>query len=416
MTDIDSLQRVTLSIAIGVLVGIERGWQDREARDGARTAGIRTYTLVGLMGGIWGILSTTGHDIILGFAALSFALPFAFFEWQQMRLDNSVSSTGFVAGLLTFALGAYAVRGNIALAAAAAVAATVVLSERKILHSFLRRLNWMQLRAALLLLVMSVILLPALPDRTVDPWNALNPHQIWLMTVLVASVCYAGYISMLLVGERKGLLIAGAFGGLVTSTTVTWTFARLARNKAEARREVMAAILAAWIVSLLRMTAIAVFFAPTLLNPLGPPILASALILLVPAVICYRTTSRATNGKLLLRDPFELMLVLRFTLLLAAIMLLAKLSSGIFGHSGLFALGATSGLLDVDPITLSVAKMAGTGLDAKTAGLVILTAAAANGLAKSLLAIAFGGIRLGIYLSASALMAGAAGTALVLLR
>jgi uncharacterized membrane protein (DUF4010 family) len=416
MTDIDTLQRIALAIAIGLLVGIERGWQEREARDGARAAGIRTYTLIGLLGGIWGILSATGHDFILGIAALSFALPFAFFEWQQMRLDKSVSSTGFVAGFLTFALGAYAVRGNIAIAAGAAVAATVVLSERRILHSFLRHMNWLQLRAALLLLVMSVILLPALPDRTLDPWNALNPHQMWLMTILVAGVCYAGYISMLLAGERKGLLYAGALGGLVTSTTVTWTFARLARNKDEARPEVMTAILAAWIVSLLRMTAIAIFFAPALLNPLGLPILAAALVLLAPAVICYRTTSKATSGKLLLKDPFELLLVLRFALLLAAIMLLAKVSSGIYGHSGLFALGATSGLLDVDPITLSVAKMAGTGLDAKTAALVILTAAAANGLAKSILAIAFGGLRLGMYLSASALVAAAAGTAFVLLR
>ena len=171
----------------------------------------------------------------------------------------------------------------------------------------------------------------------------------------------------------------------------------------------MAAILAAWIVSLLRMTAIAVVIAPVLLAPLSAPILAASGALLVPAALAYRAAGKAGAQGLTLQDPFELPLLLRFTGLLAAIMLLAKLFSS--GRAGLFALGGVSGLLDVDPITLSMARLADTGVTPMLAASTILIAAAANALAKSVLAVAFGGPRLGLALSGAALLAFGAGAA-----
>ncbi len=406
MGDVEILQRACLAAAIGLLIGIERGWQTRQAPDGARVAGIRTFTLIGGLGGISGLLP---GDITLGLCLVAFALPFGLFEWRRARASRNFSATGLIAGILTFALGAYAARGSMVVAAAGGVVVAAVLAERRVMHTFLRHLKWTELRAALVLLTMTVVLLPALPDRNVDPWNALNPHQIWLMTVLVGVVCYAGYIAVRIAGERRGLLFAAIAGGLATSTTVTWTFARLVKRSPAALAEVMAAILAAWIVSLLRMTVIAVVIAPVLLVPLGAPILAASGLLLVPAALAYRAAGKAGAQGLTLQDPFELPLLLRFTGLLAAIMLLAKLFSS--GRAGLFALGGVSGLLDVDPITLSMARLAGTGITPMLAASTILIAAAANALAKSVLAVAFGGPRLGIALSGSALLAFGAGAA-----
>jgi uncharacterized membrane protein (DUF4010 family) len=406
MGDVEILQRAALAAAIGLLVGIERGWQARQARDGTRVAGIRTFTLIGGLGGICGLLPGA---LSLGLCLAGFAIPFGFFEWRRARAADNFSATGFIAGLITFALGAYAARGSMAVAAAGGVVVAAILAERRVMHSFLRHLKWTELRAALVLLTMTVVLLPALPNRTVDPWNALNPHQIWLMTVLVGAVCYAGYIAVRIAGERRGLLFAAVMGGLATSTTVTWTFARLVRHNPAALPKVMAAILAAWIVSLLRMTAIAVVIAPTLLVPLAAPIGAASFLLLIPAALAYRAAGKAGAQGLTLQDPFELPLMLRFTALLAAIMLLSKLLSS--GQSGLFALGGVSGLLDVDPITLSMARLAGAGTTPAIAATTILIAGSANGLAKSVLAIAFGGPRLGLGLSALALLAFGAGAA-----
>lgn len=406
MTETELFQRAGLAVAIGLLVGIERGWQEREARSGSRVGGIRTFTLIGALGGLSALMP---GDLTLALCTLAFALPYGFFEWQRARARGSVSATGFVAGLFTFALGAYAIRGNMALAAAGGVVAAAFLAERYILHAFLRRLKWVELRAALLLLAMTVVLLPLLPNRTVDPWNALNPYQIWLMTLMVGAVSYGGYIAVRIAGERRGLLFAAIMGGIATSTTVTWTFARLARNKPAAIAEVTAAILAAWIVSLIRMSALATLVAPQLLLALAAPIAAAAGLLFILGVLAYRAAGRTENSGLVIEDPFDLSLMLRFTVLLGAIMLLAKAFSG--GPSGLFALGAVSGLLDVDPITLSMAKMANTGLSQFLAVSTILIAATTNGLAKSVLAIIFGGWRLGLRLSGAAMLAFCAGAA-----
>jgi uncharacterized membrane protein (DUF4010 family) len=404
--DIELLQRAGLAAAIGLLIGIERGWQEREAKDGARVAGIRTFTLIGALGGLCALLP---GSITLGMGMISFALPFGFFEWRHAREAGTWSATDFIAGLMTFALGAYALRGNMALAAAGGVVVAAILAERHLMHAFVQRMTWIELRAALLLLVMTVVLLPVLPDRTVDPWNALNPHQIWLMTVLVGGVSYAGYIAERFAGARRGLLFAGIAGGIVTSTTVTWTFARLARRNPGAHAGVVAAVLAAWVVSLWRMTALATAIAPQLLLPLAPAMVAASGLLLVAAVLAYRAAAKTEAHSLTLKDPFELSLMLRFACLLAGIMLVAKLFSG--GKSGLFTLGALSGLLDVDPITLSMAKMANTGLAPSLAISTILIAAASNGLAKSILAIIFGGWRLGLTLAGIALLAFGAGMA-----
>jgi uncharacterized membrane protein (DUF4010 family) len=403
MDEIQLLQRMGLAIAIGLLIGIERGWQERMFRDGGRVAGIRTYTLIGALGGICGLLPGNGP---LAAAFVAFAIPFGLFEWQSARRSGSLSATDFIAGLLTFALGAYAVRGSMAVAAGGGVVATAILAERRAMHTFLRHLKWIELRAALALLVMTAVLLPLLPNRTIDPWQAINPYQIWLMTVLAGVVSFGGYVAVRLAGERRGLLYAAIMGGIATSTTVTWTFARLVRGNAAATPQVMAAILAAWIVSLLRMTTLAVIVAPSLLGLLALPVAVAAACLLVPAALAYRAAGKADGG-LKLENPFELPLMLRFTGLMALIMLLSKLFSG--GRMGLFALGGVSGLLDVDPITLSMAKLAGAGITPAIAVATILIAAAANGLAKSVLALVFGGPRLGLALGAMAMLAFGAG-------
>src|SRR6185312_9234167 len=139
------LQRAGLAAAIGLLIGIERGWQEREARDGSRVAGIRTYTLIGIFGGICGFL-TRSTPLATGLCLLAFAMPYGFLEWRRIRGTENFSATNLVAGLLTFVLGAYATAGSMTVAAATAVVTTAVLAERKILHGFLRHLRWIELR------------------------------------------------------------------------------------------------------------------------------------------------------------------------------------------------------------------------------------------------------------------------------
>jgi uncharacterized membrane protein (DUF4010 family) len=384
MDSIQLFERLGLALAIGLLIGVERGWREREAKPGSRAAGIRTFALVGLLGGVWAALAGFAGPIVLGFAALAFAGGFILFEWKEARASDTSSATGMVAGLLTFALGALAVFGAMAQAAAAAVATALLLAERSSLHGFVERLKWSELRAALILLAMTVILLPILPDRTIDPWGALNPHELWAMTAAIAALSYAGYICVQMLGERRGLLVGAVTAALVSSTAVTLSYSSLPRSHSATRAVISAGIVAAWAVSLLRILAVAVFVAPPLWLSLGPPVLLAAFVMAAFAAVRYlRSSGAEASSEGGLREPFDLALVLRFGLLLAAVVFVYKLVITQFGNIGLFPLAAVSGTADVDPITLAVARTAGTAISFTEAARLILVAATTNFLTRA---------------------------------
>lgn len=401
-----------LALAIGLLIGVERGWQERKGAAGSRTAGIRTYALIGLFGGVWGALTPVAGPIALGLAAAAFAGTFGFFQWREQVEKKDFSVTSAVVSMLTFALGVYAVLGDMAAAAAVAVATVAVLAARRDLHEFLRRMTWPELRSAIVLLAMTVVALPLLPDRTIDPWNAINPYQLWLLTVLIGVVSFIGYVAVKIAGERQGLLFAGLAGGLASSTVVTLTFSRqAAKAKPEIQRDFATGIVAAWTMSVLRMTALAGIVAPAVVQPLALPVGAAAAVLLLATIYLYRQPKGDGGSKLDLGNPLDPVFVVRFGLLLTIIAVAAKLLTQYFGQTGLLSLAGLSGIADVDPITLSVAKMTGGTLSATQAAAAILLAGGVNLIVRMVLAIWFGGRRFGFMpavAGAAALAAGAA--------
>ena len=174
------------------------------ARGGRRRAHrrLRTYALTGLLGGTSGALSLASSPLVLAAVLVSFAAAFTLFSWFEATSERDFSVTGVVAALLTFALGAYAVLGNEQVAVAAAVAMAILLALKAPLHSWLRQLTWLEIRAVLILLAMSFLLLPVLPNRAVDPWGALNPAEIWLLAILIAGVSFAGYVAVRTLGDE----------------------------------------------------------------------------------------------------------------------------------------------------------------------------------------------------------------------
>jgi len=412
MDTLQILQRLLLALFIGLLVGIERGWQERAGREGSRAAGVRTFALTGLAGGLAALLSEHSTPLFLGFAMLGFIAALLPFAWREADKAGSSSATGMIAALVTFLLGAYAVWGSMAAAAAGGIAATILLAERKVLHEFVSKLTWTELRAALLLLTMTFVLLPLLPDRTVDPWNALNPRQLWLMMVVIAAVSSVGYVCVRVLGERAGLVAAAAAGGLVSSTAVTLAYARISAKQEHGVLPLASGIAAAWAVSLLRMSTIAVALAPPLLLPLsrvlGPP----ALVLAVFAAVFYRRASQSSGHPLVLDAPFEMGEVLKFGVLLAAVTLIAKVAN-VSGLSGdLVPLAAASGFVDVDPITLSAARMAGGTITPAFAATLIMVAGGANVVCKTAVALTIGSralaLNVAMFAAAASVVAAAA--------
>lgn len=406
-------QRLGLALAVGFLVGVERGWKQRDESEGARAAGLRTYTLVGLLGGVTGAAGVRLGPVFAAALALAFAGAFIAFMLRQAAEDKTNDLTPTVAGLVVFAIGAYAAVGDLHVAAAAGVAAASVLAFKQALHGWLRSLTWKEIRSALLILAATFIALPLLPDRAVDVWGAINPRQLWLLTILVATASFAGYVALRALGPKAGLPVGAAAGAVVSSTVVTVDMARRTRAGEVAPGEAVAAAALAAVVMLARVGLLAAVLAAGVLPWIWPALLAAGLVMLAAFLVLWRRgrdgAEASTYGGL--RSPLELWPVARFALVLCGLTVAAKVVASLYGGGGLVAFAATAGLVDVDAVTLAVSSQARTGLDPAAAARAVLIGAAANTLYKAAAGLLLGGLKFGLLFLAASVAAVAAGAA-----
>ena len=370
--------RLGLALAIGLLVGLERGWREREAPAGSRTAGIRTYGISGLVGGASMALGNASQNsLILPAMFLGFAAIFAWFKWREAEHDEDFSATSVITAIAVFAFGALAVAGKPAEAAAGGVALAAVLASREMLHGWLQRMTWLELRSALVLAVMTAVVLPLLPDHPIDPWNAINPRQIWLFTILMGALSFLGYIMIRIAGPSRGLVYSSLAGGLVSSTAMTLS---LARTEGDPQRRAGAACLAA-VVSVLRMLVITVFIGPDVAVYVAPPTLTAAAVFALAGSILLRSalseTSRHEH-----RNPLDLRPILISAVILMVMSAFSAISSRYFGESSLPITAAIAGMADVDVAVLSMLRLQGGPTPHSILGVSILAAYASNALVR----------------------------------
>src|SRR5438552_15775404 len=280
----DLFLRLGLALAIGFLIGLERGWKARDEEEGQRTAGLRTYSLIGLLGGIFAALTKDQNFLLLasGFVVVSGTL--AAFLWREGVSEDDFSATSVVAVMLTYMLGAFSVLGEPVVAAGAGVATALLLATKAKLHGWLARITWPELRAGLLLAAMTFIALPLLPNRAVDPYGAVNPYELWLMTILIAAVSFIGYAAIRIAGPERGTVMAAGAGGAVNSTAATLTLARLARDNPDRVRLLGGSVILAGAVMLLRVLVIVAVINLALAASLAPALAACAVAMAILAL------------------------------------------------------------------------------------------------------------------------------------
>jgi len=402
------LARLGLALAIGLLVGLERGWRKRDAPDRSRTAGIRTYGISGLLGGIFAALAQSLNEVSLLVAGfLGFTAVFAFYKAREAAHDEDFSVTGAIAGLAVFVLGALAVAGDPQAAAGAGAALAVVLASREILHGLLKRLTWVELRSALILSVMTAIILPLLPNRSVDPWGGLNPWEIWFFTVLTAAISYLGYIAVRVLGTTRGLIVSAVSGAVISSTAVTLALSRTAKSGDDPYPLAGAASLAA-MVSVVRVCLIVGLVEPRVLATMGAAAFAAAFGFgLCGALLLLFGTRGRAGLDAPMSSPFELGPLLIFALLFAVVSTANAALAGYVGTRGLVTVSAISGAIDVDVATLSALRLVGTSATTATAGQAVLAAIGVNSLLRLALAVTAASPR---FWSALLLATAAAGT------
>ncbi|MDX2145264.1 MAG: DUF4010 domain-containing protein [Rhodospirillaceae bacterium] len=389
----ESYARIGLALGIGLIVGIERGWRARERPAGSRAAGIRTFTLIGLLGGV---AASMGSEIaiVAGFAGVAALMVAAYVTGLPQTQDRSI--TGEVAALLTYGLGVLAVRGDMVLAAAAAVALVAVLNLREPIHEWIKGLEQSELTAALQLLVISVVVLPVLPNRGFGPGSLLNPFELWWIVVLIVGLTFIGQTAVRWLGAHRGIVVTALAGGLASSSAVAVSYARLAKTTPELGGVLAAGIGAATAVKFIRTLVIAAIIYPAGARPLAVALLTAAAATALSAVAVARRargTHGVHHGKIDMGAAGDLTTAMVFAAVLAVVTLLVHYARGWFGDAGVYAVAALSGLVDVDAVTVSMTRLAAAngGSFVSAMSMAIVIALAVNTMAKLVYATAIAG-------------------------
>ena len=382
-----------IALALGALIGLQRGWLARDKAAGQRVAGIRTHALLGLLGGLSVQLGRELGNWVPAILLVMVALAGLAGFLMQNRQQQDFSITSWVGQVLTFCFGALVVAGQPVIAAAAAVVTATILDNKESIHRFLKTLEANELDAGLKLLLISVVVLPLLPNEGFGPGDVLNPREIWWMVVLIAAIGFIGYFAMRFGGSTRGIMFTSLFAGLSSSTALTLHFSRLSR---QSNSRQLSPLLAAGI-----LIACGTMFPR---------------ILLYAALIWWQHSGSVNVSQPQGQNPLELRSALLFGLLLVVILLLGEWLKNVMGDAGVFLLAAISGLTDVDAITLSLTRMAREDLMAATAVLAIIIAAMVNNLFKASLALGIGTVGLGTRVLIPMLLSLSSGLAVVFLR
>ena len=380
---LSDLMGVGIALAAGLLIGLERGWHQRDIPDGHRVAGLRTFALIGLLGGLSGLLAQRWGAILLVVVLAVVALLILAGYIVTARMHSVMGLTTAMAAITTFLVGVLAAGGSTLLASAVAVVTVALLQLKRPMHNGIGKLTESELTSGIQLLLISVVILPVLPDRGFGPFEALNPYKLWWAVVLLALLSFLGFVLMRWFGARRGLTLTALLGGLVSSTATTATLARWAKEAPQWRPLAAGGVTLACAAMFGRMAVLVAVAAPALgtvtVGTLGAMAVAGA------AFGAYLSTREHTQDlpDLSPQNPLKLTAAVQFALFLGVVLLTGRFLADRFGDAGLLVTAAISGLVDVDAITLSVGRMVGDGVvGASVAGLAVFLAAAVNQVTK----------------------------------
>lgn len=377
-----------VALGIGLLVGLDR--ERAKGRGPLREpAGIRSFVLCSLTGAVAVSLGEAG--LLTAGVFLSVLVTAGYLSTR----DRDPGLTTEIALLITWLLGALSMRSP-DLAAALGVVVAIVLASKQRLHRFSRRvLTRQELHDLLLLTAAAFVVLPLLPDRTIDPWNSINPHRLWVLVVAVMTISSVGYIALRLFGVRLGLSIAGLAGGFVSSTATIAAMADRARADPALAPAAASAGLMSNVATIVQLAVVIGAVSATMLRWATPALIAAGAVVVASAWLSTRSSTAAVSvpaRKMVTQRPFEPMAALRFVALLAAIMMGSAILREVLGQASLPWVLAASGLADVHAAAASAAQsMMRDPLDARLAEQGLIGAFIANSLMKCLVAGIKGG-------------------------
>ena len=415
MTPLDYETAVRLSIAglIGLGVGVERERSGRTAGPDGRFAGIRTFLLLGLLGGAAGLLASQGRDAIaVGLVLGGVTLSVGAYIVATRRAGSSTDGTTEAAAITVIALAALAGAGLVGLAAGAGSIVVLALSEKTRLHAFVQRIGEVELHAALQFTVLALVVLPLLPSGPVLGPLAIRPRALWIVVLLFSALNFAGYLARRFVGVERGYGVTGALGGIVSSTAVTLSFSRLSAGQAEIGVPLARGVIAACTMLIPRVLAISAVLNPDVALALAPRLLPPFVLGASIVFFAWRRDPAAqTNAQVeTTRSPLRLSSALKMAIAFQVALSVMVFVRNEFGDIGLYGTGAALGLTDIDALTVSMSTPS-SQVPADLAARVLAFGILVNTIMKLGLALAIGRFKfrrmVGVGLGGLALASGA---------
>lgn len=411
---LESIAGLLVATLGGAAIGLERQWSGHASGEHARFAGIRTFTLLGGLGGLAGWLSISGRlplaaVLLAGAAALVVA---AYLAASRTDIDGTTE----VAALVVLAAGTLAGAGDIAVASAVVAAMAVLLLEKTRLHRLVTRIDDASLRASARFAAMACIILPLLPPGPYGPFDAIRPRELWALVLFFSGLSYVGWIARRLVGGHQGVIVSGILGGIISSTSVTLRFARDSRPAGAPRLALAAGAIGACTVMLVRVIIACAVLNPALALAL-PRYVGPAFVIGVAAVAAaWRANIAAAAPEPVADSPLQLRAALEMTGLFQIVLFVILAVQSRFGPGALVATSAFVGLTDLDALTLSLARTAAAAADIAPATIALVAGILSNTLLKLTAAMFVGR---GVFRLATALVLGtmaAVTAAIVVLR
>ncbi len=366
--------RLGIALGLGLLVGLQR------QRTDARLAGIRTFPLVTVLGALCALLAPSLGGWVVAVAFGGLALVIVGGNLASLRAqEERPGVTSEVALLVMFAVGAYLMVGSTAIAIAIGGAVAVLLHLKPQMHTLAAKIGDRDFTAIMQFALISLVILPVLPNRYFGPFAVLNPFKIWLMVVLIVGISLGGYIVYKFLGARAGAWASGVLGGLISSTATTVSLARRSKQSPQTPGLAAFVIIVASAIVFVRLGILIGATAPQFVRVALVPLVVMFAVLALLGWWNLRGRDEAAAAMPEQENPTELKPAIVFGLLYAVVLLAVAAAREYFGQSGLYAVAVLSGLTDMDAITLSVTQMVNTEqISAGTGWRLIVVASMAN--------------------------------------
>lgn len=382
ITELDFFIRLLVAAGIGLLIGLEREHSSLQKKEHA-FAGIRTFVLLTLTGFVGAALHFLLSPWVFVAILLAIMTLIGISYWIT-AVRGDIGGTSELAAMLAVLLGAMTLLGYMEESLMVTVILLVMLSSKIRLMNVIGQITQEEMYALVRFVVVALLIFPFLPNENYGPYDAINPREVGWVIILTSGVGFLGYVLMRIFGANKGTLLTGIIGGLVSSTMVTWIFARKSREHTTFNAIYTSAILAASMIMVFRVFLWVFLFNKSLLIGLALPISLLFLTAAGATLYFYRRGSQTQNGEtqIPLGKPLELTNAFIFGVLYIGILLAINYANEYFGEEGILITSGIAGLSDVDAISISISKMSVVTIPALTAWNAILVATVANTLTK----------------------------------